>query len=66
LESHVWLAFEVSDLKALVLRAIKDVNLARNRLCSNEIRVLRHVTRPVNLARMIDPLDDFKPRWVRR
>jgi len=49
-----------------VLGAIKDEHLARHGLGRDQIRVLRHVSRAVDLARVVDPLHDVDPRLARR
>ena len=46
--------------------AIKDEHLARHGLGRDQIRVLGHVSRAVDLARVVDPLHDVDPRLARR
>lgn len=50
---------------ARVLRSIKDKHLSRYRFRSDQIWILRHVTRPVHFARMVDFLYDLDPRLGR-
>ena len=49
-----------------MLGAIKDEHLARHGLGRDHIRVLRHVSCAVDLARVVDPLHDVDPRLARR
>ena len=49
-----------------MLRAIKDEHLARHRLGRDQVRVLRHVARAVDLPGMVYPLHDIDARLCRR
>lgn len=42
-----------------VFRSIENKDLARHRFSGNQIRILWHVSRPVDFTRMIYPLDDL-------
>ena len=48
-----------------MLGAVKDEHLARYGLGRDQVRVLRHVSRAVDLARVVDPLHDVDPRLAR-
>jgi hypothetical protein len=48
-----------------MLGAIKDEHLARHGLGRDQVRVLRHVPRAVDLARMVDSLHDVDARLAR-
>ena len=48
-----------------MLGAIKDEDLARHGLGRDHVRVLRHVPRAVDLARVVDPLHDVDARLAR-
>ena len=50
---------------ARMLCAIKDVNLAGNSLRRDEVRILGHITRPVDLALVVDFLDNVDTRLWR-
>jgi len=45
-----------------VLCAVKDINFARNGLGGNQVWVLRHVARAIDLSLVVDLLDDLYPR----
>jgi len=48
-----------------MFRAIKDENLTRNRLRCNQIWILRHVARTVDLAIVVNLLNDLDTRLRR-
>lgn len=45
-----------------MFRAIEDQHIPTDRLGSNQVRILGHVARPVDLAVMVDLLDDLDAR----
>lgn len=47
---------------ARVLRAVKDQYLSGDSFGGDEIRVLGHISRTVNLSFVVDFLDDLYPR----
>ena len=50
---------------ARVFGPIKDEHLARDGLGGDQVWVLRHVTRAIDLARVVDPLHDVDARLAR-
>jgi hypothetical protein len=51
---------------ARVLRPVEHEHVARDGLSRDQVRVLRHVARAVDLARMVDALHDADARLCRR
>jgi hypothetical protein len=48
-----------------MLGPVEDVDVAHHRLGRDQVGVLRHVTSPVDLSRVIDRLDNLDPRLRR-
>ena len=46
-----------------MLRTIEHVHLSRHSLCRNQVRILGHITRSVDLALVVDFLDDLNA-WL--
>ena len=48
-----------------MFRPIEYEHFARHRLGSDQVGVLGHIPRAVDLTRMVDPLSDLHPRLCR-
>jgi hypothetical protein len=66
-QPDIWLARAIALRLARVLRAVKDQHFSSDSFGGDEIWVLGHVSRAVDLSFMVDFLDDLYPRagWQR-
>lgn len=56
---------DISSRYRGMLGPVKDVDISHHRLGRDQVGVLRHVTSPVDLSRMVDRLNHLDPRFRR-